>query len=123
MIRAIKKLLEPKYLTENKIILPAKDNKGNDLAYLQALLKRDLCNQFGGYTVTAGAGGWWKAPEDKKDSPKIYQENVYIYHVSFVPTEENINKLLTIAKTYGKICEQFCMYVVINNKARIIPCK
>lgn len=92
-------------MREARMILPRKDNNGGSLTMVHAGLKRAICEAFGGFTALSVEGGW------KDDSGNLYVEEGVAYDIACETSEENENKLLTLAAKAAKDARQICVYL------------
>ena len=111
--------------------LPKLTNKGKSNKRYLNQLEVEACKNFGGLTtfnripfifkfrilifkifnVKNGRGSWlYKA--------KLYNDNIKIYQIAIEPSKKKL--FIKLCKKYGKLTKQLAIYVVINNKARII---
>ena len=101
-------------MREYSIVLPTHDNDGISLAELHNSLKRELIDQFDGYSATAQTGGWLNAEGELFEEPSIR----YTVADDLCVLDETL--VLDIAKKYGILGNQQAMYVVINGYVEII---
>jgi hypothetical protein len=94
--------------------LPVFGNDGVNLDAVHNALSVDLCQFFGGFTVTQGRGAW-------VDAGKLYHEDVKVYQIAFDANADGVADLLrAIARDYGKAANQIAMFLVIDGAAEII---
>ena len=81
---------------------------------------KELCILFGGATSQVAVGSWYS-----NDLNKLVTENVTIVY-SFISdddyTEENLKKIVSIAKKLCKDMTQECISVEVNNNLNFISC-
>lgn len=77
------------------------------------LLKVELCELFGGLTVSAPARGYWL------DNKKLDSDNVEIW---LIYTDKNVTSgtIRQFAEQFKAICEQKVQLVVINDQPNFI---
>jgi hypothetical protein len=98
-------------MREYSIVLPTHDNDGISLAELHNSLKRELIDQFDGYSATAQTGGWLNAEGELFEEPSI----------RYTVADDLDEKLvLDIAHKYGILGNQQAMYVVLDGTVEII---
>jgi hypothetical protein len=90
-------------MREALIILPNKDNAGNEIRQAHTNLATRLIDAFGGLTTRAADGSWL-------DRGKLYREPVTEYVVAYAPTAFNDATLREIAIQAGHEAKQFAMY-------------
>ena len=91
--------------------LPTTTNSGKSTRKQLNQLEVETCNKFGGCTTFNGMGKW-------VDKNKLYFDKLRIYQVAIQPKDKK--EFITMCKKYGKLTKQLAIYVVINNKPRII---
>lgn len=91
--------------------LPTTTNSGKSTKKYLNQLEVETCKKFGGCTTFNGMGKW-------VDKNKLYFDKLRIYQVAIDP--KNKKEFVTMCKKYGKLTKQLAIYVVINNKPRII---
>jgi hypothetical protein len=91
--------------------LPTTTNSGKSTKKYLNQLEVETCKKFGGCTTFSGMGKW-------VDKNKLYFDKLRIYQVAIDP--KNKKEFVTMCKKYGKLTKQLAIYVVINNKPRII---
>ena len=94
--------------------LPTTTNSGKSTKKYLNQLEVETCKKFGGCTTFSGMGKW-------VDKNKLYFDKLRIYQVAIDP--KNKKEFVTMCKKYGKLTKQLAIYVVINNKPRIINLK
>ena len=94
--------------------LPTTTNSGKSTKKYLNQLEVETCNKFGGCTTFNGMGKW-------VDKNKLYFDKLRIYQVAIEPRDKK--EFITMCKKYGKLTKQLAIYVVINNKPRIINLK
>lgn len=94
--------------------LPTTTNSGKSTKKYLTQLEVETCKKFGGCTTFSGMGKW-------VDKNKLYFDKLKIYQVAIDP--KNKKEFITMCKKYGKLTKQLAIYVVINNKPRIINLK
>jgi len=98
----------------SKINFPQKDNNGHDLTFLNKLLQKELCQSFGGCTVSSGFGSW------VNQNNKLYSEPVNIFEVATKASPKVKTALKRLAVKFGKMANQEAVYFVYNNKPEIV---
>jgi hypothetical protein len=101
-------------MREYSIVLPTHDNDGISLATLHNSLKRELIDQFDGYSATAQTGGWLNAEGELFEEPSIR------YTVCAQLWRDVFGLIKNIAKKYGILGNQQAMYVVLDGTVEII---
>tara|TARA_E500000318_G_scaffold17329_1_gene17622 strand:- start:2782 stop:3084 length:303 start_codon:yes stop_codon:yes gene_type:complete len=91
--------------------LPTTTNSGKSTRRQLNQLEVETCNKFGGCTTFNGMGKW-------VDKNKLYFDKLRIYQVAIELKDKK--EFITMCKKYGKLTKQLAIYVVINNKPRII---
>ncbi len=91
--------------------LPTTTNSGKSTKRQLNQLEVETCNKFGGCTTFNWMGKW-------VDKNKLYFDKLRIYQVAIQPKDKK--EFITMCKKYGKLTKQLAIYVVINNKPRII---
>ena len=94
--------------------LPTTTNSGKSTKKYLNQLEVETCNKFGGCTTFNGMGKW-------VNKNKLYFDKLRIYQVAIEPRDKK--EFITMCKKYGKLTKQLAIYVVINNKPRIINLK
>ena len=94
--------------------LPTTTNSGKSTRRQLNQLEVETCNKFGGCTTINGMGKW-------VDKNKLYFDKLRIYQVAIEPRDKK--EFITMCKKYGKLTKQLAIYVMINNKPRIINLK
>lgn len=90
---------------EARIILPKQDTDGSSLSDLKACVSSILLANFGGYTLSAGFGGW------TADDGEIVEEEVWIFDVAGDDTPVNDHTLLDLALVIFAESQQQAVYV------------
>lgn len=96
-----------------QINLPTFDNAGVHLDAVHAELHRDLCDVFGGFTVTDGRGAW-------VDNGKLYFEAVKVYQIAYEPGAANELAIRNIAVRIGRRAKQVAIFYAIDGEAKIV---
>jgi len=91
--------------------LPTTTNSGKSTKKQLNQLEIETCEKFGGVTAFNGVGKW-------VDKNKLYFDKLRIYQVAIEKKDKK--KFLTMCKKYGKLTKQLAIYIVINNKPKII---
>lgn len=91
--------------------LPTTTNSGKSTKKQLNQLEIETCEKFGGVTAFNGVGKW-------VDKNKLYFDKLRIYQVAIEPKDKK--KFLAMCKKYGKLTKQLAIYIVINNKPKII---
>ena len=91
--------------------LPTTTNSGKSTKKQLNQLEIETCEKFGGVTAFDGVGKW-------VDKNKLYFDKLRIYQVAIEKKDKK--KFLTMCKKYGKLTKQLAIYIVINNKPKII---
>ncbi len=99
---------------ENTIHLMKQDNEGHDLAQVNDLYIKKICNLFGGCTVTHAMGYWFDSDGQK------YVDEVLRIQTAFDLTEENKQKFLDLAEQYKAAARQLCVYVVLDSQVKFV---
>lgn len=94
-------------LKEARLVLP----EGIDDASIHHELKRTLSRRFGGYTATAGNGGWI----DDDDDDSLVQEPVIVYDVAMPDTGLYRDRLREVAVLYAAKLKQKAVYIRYAN--------
>ena len=114
--------------------LPTTTNSGKSTKKYLNQLEVETCKKFGGLTkydklpfifklklamfrmfnVKTGDGMW-------VENGKLFNDKLKIYQVAIQPRDKK--EFITMCKKYGKLTKQLAIYVVINNKPRIINLK
>lgn len=90
-------------MREGKIILPMQDNNGKRLSAEHNALLRELCDEFGGATMSKAIGSW-------VDNEQMQTEDVAVYVVAGHVSDNAA--LERLALKYGRMCRQKGMYLV-----------
>lgn len=98
----------------SKINFPQKDNNGQDLTFLNKLLQKELCQSFGGCTVSSGHGSW----VNKQN--RLFSEPVNIFEIATKASPKVRTALKRLAVKFGKMAQQEAVYIVYDNKPQII---
>lgn len=96
-----------KYAT---LILPTVNNDGVDQTDTHCAMQSVLCDTFGGFTMTAGKGGW-------KHGALVYHDPVGIYSIAMEDSAIDRAKLESIALFYGHMADQISVMVIHANGA------
>lgn len=88
---------------EARIVLPEADNSGIQLPSIHAALERELCERFGGCTVTR-ASGLWRHP----DTGQVVRDRVVTYDVAI--DRADAPKVRAIAVEFGRRARQDAVY-------------
>lgn len=91
--------------------LPTTTNSGKSTKKQLNQLEIETCEKFGGVTAFNGVGKW-------VDKNKLYFDKLRIYQVAI--EQKDKKKFLAMCKKYGKLTKQLAIYIVINNKPKII---
>ena len=91
--------------------LPTTTNSGKSTKKQLNQLEIETCEKFGGVTAFNGVGKW-------VDKNKLYFDKLRIYQVAIEP--KNKKEFVAMCKKYGKLTKQLAIYIVINNKPKII---
>ena len=91
--------------------LPELDNKGNSNRRYLNQLEVEASKKFGGLTSFKGQGKWL-------NNNKLYDEQVNIYQFAIKKLQKKI--FVTLAKKYGILTGQLAIYVIVDNKVKII---
>ena len=91
--------------------LPTTTNSGKSTKKQLNQLEIETCEKFGGVTAFDGVGKW-------VDKNKLYFDKLRIYQVAIEP--KNKKEFVAMCKKYGKLTKQLAIYIVINNKPKII---
>ena len=91
--------------------LPTTTNSGKSTKKQLNQLEIETCEKFGGVTAFNGVGKW-------VDKNKLYFDKLRIYQVAIEKKDKK--EFVTMCKKYGKLTEQLAIYIVINNKPKII---
>jgi len=83
----------------------------DDIDSIEKTVSKGYCELLGGLTTHNGIGKWL-------NKGKIYNDKLNIYQVAIQPSKKKL--FIKLCKKYGKLTQQLAIYVVINNKARII---
>jgi hypothetical protein len=106
-------------LTFASLILPKKDNDGNDLFALHAALKVELIGAFGGYSASDISGAWQDAEtgltyQDDSTEYKILAD--WLEPLSDYRGGTFSDRLERIAGRYALAAGQECVLIVTANK-------
>jgi len=91
--------------------LPTTTNSGKSTKKQLNQLEIETCEKFGGVTAFNGVGKW-------VDKNKLYFDKLRIYQVAIEKKEKK--EFVAMCKKYGKLTKQLAIYIVINNKPKII---
>ena len=91
--------------------LPKKDNNGKCVLKHINSLRLESAKKFGGLTISNCIGDWY-------NKGKLYSDDNIRIEISIEPKDKK--EFITMCKKYGKLTKQLAIYVVINNKPRII---
>ena len=91
--------------------LPTTTNSGKSTKKQLNQLEIETCEKFGGVTAFNGVGKW-------VDKNKLYFDKLRIYQVAIEKKDKK--EFLAMCKKYGKLTKQLAIYIVINNKPKII---
>jgi len=91
--------------------LPTTTNNGKSTKKQLNQLEIETCEKFGGVTAFNGVGKW-------VDKNKLYFDKLRIYQVAIEKKDKK--EFVTMCKKYGKLTKQLAIYIVINNKPKII---
>ena len=91
--------------------LPTTTNTGKSTKKQLNQLEIETCEKFGGVTAFNGVGKW-------VDKNKLYFDKLRIYQVAIEKKDKK--EFVTMCKKYGKLTKQLAIYIVINNKPKII---
>jgi hypothetical protein len=91
--------------------LPTTTNSGKSTKKQLNQLEIETCEKFGGVTAFNGVGKW-------VDKNKLYFDKLRIYQVAIEKKDKK--EFVTMCKKYGKLTKQLAIYIVINNKPKII---
>jgi hypothetical protein len=91
--------------------LPTTTNSGKSTKKQLNQLEIETCEKFGGVTAFNGVGKW-------VDKNKLYFDKLRIYQVAIEKKDKK--KFLAMCKKYGKLTKQLAIYIVINNKPKLI---
>jgi len=91
--------------------LPTTTNSGKSTKKQLNQLEIETCEKFGGVTAFNGVGKW-------VDKNKLYFDKLRIYQVAIEPKDKK--EFIAMCKKYGKLTKQLAIYIVINNKPKII---
>ena len=91
--------------------LPKLTNKGKSNRRYLNQLEVEACKNFGGLTTYSGNGKWY-------NNGKLYFDKLNIYQIAIKPSKKKL--FIKLSKKYGKLTKQLAVYVVINNRPRII---
>jgi len=91
--------------------LPKLTNKGKSNRRYLNQLEVEACKNFGGLTTYSGSGKWY-------NNGKLYFDKLSIYQIAIEPSKKKL--FIKLSKKYGKLTKQLAVYVVINNKPRLI---
>ncbi|MBB4039094.1 hypothetical protein GGR34_000729 [Microvirga flocculans] len=90
-------------MREARIIVPLKDNDGNDLTAVHTFAKHALCRKFGGFTATPISGGWMD------DDGTFYEDHSIAYDIAMVPDRQD-DVLRDLVLELGVMARQLAMY-------------
>lgn len=93
---------------EARIIAPQRDNDGREVEAALQSLEQSLSHSFGGFTRTAGYGGWF-------DGGKVVKEAVHVYDVACDLTSDTAVKLRHIAVGLLRDARQQAVYLRYPN--------
>lgn len=96
-----------------QINLPLFNNDSLPISHAHKILRGDLCQHFGGFTVWDAQGAWVHNGE-------VFDEPVKVYQVAFDDAFRNDDALRYIARNAANAGNQLSVYLVINGKAEII---
>ena len=91
--------------------LPKLTNKGKSNKRYLNQLEVETCKKFGGLTTYSGNGKWF-------NNGKLYYDKLNIYQIAIKPNKKEL--FIKLCKKYGKLTKQLTIYVVVNNKPRLI---
>jgi hypothetical protein len=91
--------------------LPTTTNSGKSTKKQLNQLEIETCEKFGGVTAFNGVGKW-------VDKNKLYFDKLRIYQVAIEKKDKK--EFVAMCKKYGKLTKQLAIYIVINNKPKII---
>lgn len=91
--------------------LPTTTNSGKSTKKQLNQLEIETCEKFGGVTAFNGVGKW-------VDKNKLYFDKLRIYQVAIEKKDKK--EFIAMCKKYGKLTKQLAIYIVINNKPKII---
>ncbi len=91
--------------------LPTTTNGGKSTKKQLNQLEIETCEKFGGVTAFNGVGKW-------VDKNKLYFDKLRIYQVAIEKKDKK--EFVAMCKKYGKLTKQLAIYIVINNKPKII---
>ena len=112
--------------------LPKLTNKGKSNRRYINQLEVEACKKLGGITTSDGRGKWLNDSNGKLyfDNINIFQiaiDNDLLYKAIRILSLNQLNKKLSkkelfikLCKKYGKLTKQLTIYVVVNNKPRLI---
>jgi len=110
--------------------LPTTTNNGKSTKKILDKLEIETCEKFGGMTVfkiplifrlrlalfkvfnVKNAEGLWL------DKNKLYRDKIKIFQIAIEKKDKK--KFVAMCKKYGKLTKQLAIYLVINNKPKII---
>ena len=110
--------------------LPTTTNSGKSTKKILDKLEIETCKKFGGMTVfkiplifrlrlalfkifnVKNAEGLWL------DKNKLYRDKIKIFQIAIEKKDKK--KFVAMCKKYGKLTKQLAIYLVINNKPKII---
>jgi hypothetical protein len=110
--------------------LPTTTNSGKSTKKILDKLEIETCEKFGGMTVfkiplifrlrlalfkifnVKNAEGLWL------DKNKLYRDKIKIFQIAIEKKDKK--KFVAMCKKYGKLTKQLAIYLVINNKPKII---
>ena len=91
--------------------LPELDNQGKSNRRYLNQLEVEASKKFGGLTSFKGQGKWLNAN-------KLYDEQINIYQFAINKLQRKL--FITMAKKYGVLTGQLAIYIVVNNRVKII---
>ena len=91
--------------------LPTTTNSGKSTKRQLNQLEVETCEKFGGVTAFNGVGKW-------VDKNKLYFDKLRIYQVAIEKKDKK--EFIAMCKKYGKLTKQLAIYIIINNKPKII---
>lgn len=93
-------------MNESRIILPTHDNAGASLSAIHAWLEQRLVALFGGFTATAGRGGWCNPANGE-----VCAEPVTVYEVANDGGAAAGATLRTLAEQLAQSARQDAIYL------------
>ena len=91
--------------------LPELDNHGKSNRRYLNQLEVEASKKFGGLTSYKGQGKWL-------NNNKLYDEKINIYQFAINKLQREL--FITMAKKYGVLTGQLAIYIVVNNRVKII---